>query len=96
MLVATILLTLSNLGKGGPGKPSIFGFKRCSLLSFGWFFFCLILVCLTSLFGYFAYKKDEKNKEEIEEMLIEKGEILEKSNFQVYLKINFYQLKRKN
>lgn len=84
MLFSTFLLTLSNLGKGGPKKPSIFGFERCSFLSFAWFFLCLILICLTSLFGYFAYKKEQSEKSELEQKLVEKGQLKEKCICLIY------------
>jgi uncharacterized membrane protein SpoIIM required for sporulation len=78
MLFSTFLLTLSNLGKGGPKKPSIFGFERCSFLSFAWFFLCLVLICLTSLFGYVAYKKEQSEKSQLEQNLLERGQLKEK------------------
>jgi hypothetical protein len=69
MLIATMLLTLANLGKGSPTKPSIFGFERCSSASFIWFFSCMVLMLWTAFFGYLGLKKRQIISEE-------KGEIL--------------------
>jgi hypothetical protein len=63
MFIATLLLTIANLGKGSPTKPSIFGFERCSVASFVWFFTCMILMLWTSFFGYLGLKKKQYAKE---------------------------------
>ena len=59
MFLATILLTIANLGKGSPTKPSIFHFERCSVASFSWFFCCMGLMLFTSFFGYLGIKARE-------------------------------------
>lgn len=80
MLIATILLTVANLGKGSPTKPSIFGFERCSVASFSWFFCCMGLMLWTSFFGYLGIKNREITNDSID-LEIQKNEDIGQGNY---------------
>lgn len=76
MLVATVLLTIANLGKGAPTKQSILGFERCSWQSFTWFFVCMALMLWTAYFGYLGMKRrqyEEDENQDPEESIVQQG-----------------------
>ena len=68
VLLAYGLMVMANLGRGTPSNPSVFGFTRCSPITFIFFGFCIFLIIMIAIIGFQLLKiKNRETQNKIKE-----------------------------